>query len=313
MNFEKVYYEYLKFAEKQQKKQGFNSLYKNFNLRILPFFKDMNLENITREVIISWENYILSFGFSNNYNRNLYYMLSGFFTFCHNIYNFDKTIISDVGCFKKKYEKKKTDFYTLKEFNLFINCVDNYMYKVFFTFLFYTGVRPGEAMALKLSDLRGDYINIDKTIDEHGKREIGTPKSLSSNRIIKIDKFLKKDLVKLKNMYMKGESDLFLFGGIKPLSPTTINRHKLIACNKCGLRPITLHQFRHSHATLLLDNGIMINEISRRLGHSKVSTTLDIYTHTDFRQEKRVYNTLCSLRLSNLNSLYKNLLKLIKF
>ena len=313
MNFNEVYLEYLKFAEKQQKKQGFNSLLNNFNSRILPYFKDMRLEDITRDDIVSWESYILSLGFRNNYNRNLYYMLSGFFTFCHNRYNFDKTIISDVGCFKKIYEKKKEDFYTLKEFNLFISNVDDYMYKTFFIFLFYTGVRPGEAMALKLSDFQGDYINIDKTIDSHGKREIGTPKTFSSIRKIKIDKFLKRDLKQLiKNYYKEGSGDLFLFGGLKPLSPTTINRHKFSACNRCGLRPITLHQFRHSHATLLLDKGIMINEISKRLGHSKVSTTLDINTHTNSTQEKRVYNILCSSRF-NLNSLLNNLLKLNKF
>ena len=84
---------------------------------------------------------------------------------------------------------------------------------------------------------------------------------------------------------------------VMPLSPTTINRRKIEACNKANLRPITLHQFRHSHATMLVSNGIMINEVSRRLGHSKVSTTLDIYTHSDLSQEKRVVSTLCSIRL----------------
>ena len=86
--------------------------------------------------------------------------------------------------------------------------------------------------------------------------------------------------------------DYFVLGGVKPLAPTTINRRKFDACKKANIRPITLHQFRHSHATLLLQNGIVINEVSRRLGHSKVSTTLDIYTHTNLEQEKRVYYTL---------------------
>ena len=59
------------------------------------------------------------------------------------------------------------------------------------------------------------------------------------------------------------------------------------ACKKANIRPITLHQFRHSHATLLKDNGVNVVEVSKRLGHSNVSTTLDIYTHTDLIQEKR--------------------------
>lgn len=162
--------------------------------------------------------------------------------------------LSDVGCFKKKYEEKKVDFYNQKEFNQFTRCVKDEVYKQFFNLMFYTGTHPGEAMALKFSDLSDGYINISKTIESHGKRTIGTPKTVSSNRKIKIDKILEKDLLKLRKKYIeryKCEQDFFIFGGIKPLSPSTINRRKISACNEAGIRPITLHQFRHSHATLL--------------------------------------------------------------
>lgn len=306
MNFEEVYNEYLLFARKQQKKQSFNTLAYNFNSKILPHFKNMNLEEITSNTIINWQDYILSLNYSNNYNRGLYYLLSGFFEFCHIRYSFDKSVITDVGCFKRKYEEKKTDFYNLQEFNKFIKCVDNNIYKQFFNLMFYTGTRPGEAMALKFSDLHNGYINISKTIESHGKREIGTPKTFSSIRNIKIDKILERDLFALKKYYeerYKLGIDYYIFGGIKPLSPTTINRHKYKACEKANMRPITLHQFRHSHATLLIQNNMLINEVSRRLGHSKVSTTLNVYTHTDLEQEKRVYNTLNSIRFNFFNTL----------
>lgn len=75
--------------------------------------------------------------------------------------------------------------------------------------------------------------------------------------------------------------------------------------------PITLHQFRHSHATLLLQNGMLINEVSRRLGHSKVSTTLDVYTHTDLLQEKKVQDKLNFLRNNFFDTLHYNFKKLI--
>lgn len=161
-------------------------------------------------------------------------------------------------------------------------------------------------------------INISKTINSHGKRDLGTPKTLSSNRLVKIDSKLEKDLINLKKIYEKQynfNSDLFVFGGRKPLSPSTINRRKLKACEKANIRPITLHQFRHSHATLLLQEGIMINEVSRRLGHSKVSTTLDVYSHTDKTQEKRVINTLNSLRFNCFTTMkykFKSILKRLK-
>ena len=184
--------------------------------------------------------------------------------------------------------------------------------------MFYTGTRPGEAMALKFSDLDNDYLSITKNLTTKGGRSIDTPKNQSSIRKIKIDKYLKKELLELKYYYIKKynncDNDYFIFGGINPISPSTINRYKKKACIKAGIRPITLHQFRHSHATLLLQNGIVINEVSRRLGHSKVSTTLDIYTHTDLLQEKKSIETLNSLRFNfvTLQSYFKNLISILK-
>ena len=307
MSFEEAYNNFKIYASKQHKKQSFDTVIYKFNLRILPFFKKYNIEDITSSDILDWENYISTFNFSNNYNSSLFYILSSFFEYCSIFYGFDKSIISRVGNFKKHYEKDKKDFYNLKEFNLFIRNLDNNIYKQFFNLMFFTGTRPGEAMALKFSDLQGDYIYINKTISEHGNREVDTPKTSSSIRKVRIDRMLKEDLLKLKKyydkVYNKSNYDYFIFGGMKPLAPTTINRYKLKACQKANLRPITLHQFRHSHATLLLHNGIIVNEISRRLGHSNPSITLNIYTHTDLSQEKRVSTTLNSLRFNLINTL----------
>ena len=306
------------YARKKQKNQSFTTMKYKFDLYVLPYFKDMFLEDITSKNILEWEEYILSLNFSNNHNKGLYYVLSGFFEFCSIFYKFDKKIISNVGCFKRKYEDKKIDFYNLEDYNKFINCVDDLIYKQFFSLLFFTGVRPGEAMALKFKDLSNGYISISKTIESHGKRNITTPKTYSSNRLIKIDTLLEQDLLMLKKVYEdKGipfNDDLFIFGATKPLSPSTIARKKLKACEKAGIRPITLHQFRHSHATFLLDEGIPITEVSRRLGHSKVSTTLDVYSHTDITQEKRVFDTLNSKRLNCFTTMkykFKSILKRI--
>ena len=320
MNFGTIYEEYLVYISKRQKKQSFDSLIYNFKTRILPYFENKDIFDIQANDIITWQNEILKFNFSNNYNRNLFYMLSGFWSYCCMQYKeLDKNLLSSVGSFRKKFEENKSDFYTLAEFKKFIRYIDNNIYKQFFNLMFFTGTRPGEAMALKFSDLKDNYISITKTICSHGKREIDTPKNASSVRLIKIDKVLKKDLLSLKKYYERKyhniSYDYFIFGGIKPLSPTTINRYKQKACNRANLRQITLHQYRHSHATLLLHNGVIINEISRRLGHSRVSTTLNVYTHTNLVQEKKVINTLNSLRFNFFNSIpynFKNLISILQ-
>lgn len=314
--FADVYDEYLMYAKKEQKEQSFSSMKYKFQKHILPYFKDFYIEDITSKDILGWENHILTFNYANNHVKNLYYILSGFLEYCSIYYNFDKSIISRVGCFKPKYEEDKSDFYTIEEFNTFIKGIEEEVYKQFFTLLFYTGLRPGEAMALQFKDLDNGYIKVTKTMSSHGKREITTPKTRSSIRNVKIDTQLEKSLLSLKDLYIsKGITyypNLYIFGGNKPLSPSSINRRKIKACEKMEIRPITLHQFRHSHATLLLNNDIVVTEVSRRLGHSKVSTTLDIYSHTDLTQEKRVFDTLNSLRFNRFSSMkykFKSILK----
>lgn len=294
MSFEEAYEEYLIYVSNRHKKQWFNVLQYNFNKNILSYFNSYNLESITLKHLNDWKCYIESQNFCNNYNKNLYFMLKGFLEYCIQRDYISSSVLYDFTPIALKIEYKKTDFYTLKEFKRFIKGFDNIVYKTFFEFMFYTGCRPGETMALKFSDIKDNYITINKTIDEHGKREIGTPKTLSSNRVIYISNSLKRDLNRLFNTYNGATFDYFIFGGSKPLAPTTINRYKIRACNKMNIRPIKLHQFRHSHATYLLNKRIDIHVISKRLGHSKVSTTLDVYTHSNLLQEKRLIKSLNS-------------------
>lgn len=319
MSFLEAYEEFKIYASKRHKKQSFECFVYNFNANILSFFKDYALEDISTINIMKWQDFILGKNFCNNHNKNLFAMLKTFLQFCSKFYNFDYSVIEDVPKFTLKIEERKTDFYNLNEFNRFIKFVDNNVYKQFFNLMFYCGTRPGEAMALRFSDLNNDFIRINKTIDEHGKREIGTPKTMSSNRVIKIDNKLKKDLLLLHNYYIEkyqdNSFDYFIFGGKMPLAPTTINRYKKNACLKANIRPITLHQFRHSHATLLFNNGVNVHVIKDRLGHSKASTTIDIYTHSNFKQEKRVCNTLNRLRFNFFECFvynFKNIISLFK-
>lgn len=319
MSFEEAYEEFKIYAQKRHKKQGFVTLQSSFKSRILPYFSDYNIFSITSIDILNWQNYIYDLGFKYSYNSKLFIYLNCFFKFCCTYLGLTSNPVTGVSNFIHDIDETKHDFYTLKEFNQFIKCIEHNVYKQFFNLMFFTGTRPGEAMALKFSDLKGNYLSINKNLTTKGGRTLDTPKNKSSIRIIKIDNKLKHDLYNLKRYYIKlygsDVNDYFIFGGIKPLSPTTINRYKRIACSKSNIRPIKLHEFRHSHATLLLHKGIIINEVSRRLGHSKVSTTLNVYTHTNLLQEKKVYNTLNSMRFNifdTLQSNFKNIFSLLK-
>ena len=299
MNFNIAYNEYLIYIQNRQKIQSKNALIDRFNYVILPYFKDADIYKIEKIDYIRFQNELINKKYSYNYIKNTHYYLVAFTNFCRDFYNLDHNVFKEVGFPKIKSNKnKKKNFYTLAEFKRFIKYVDNIVYKLFFKFMFFMGTRPGEAMALRFSNLVNDCIFINTTIDEHshnGIRAETAPKTESSNRIIKVPFILLIQLKQLNKYYIKKygcNQDFYIFGGIKPLAPTTINRYKLQACKLAKLDPITLHGFRHSHATLLLDHNVSIKVIQERLGHSSADTTLSIYLHSTHKQQKRVLKKL---------------------
>lgn len=297
IKFKTAYERYLKYIINKQKIQSYNTLKDKTERNIIPHFSNFNIYNITEKDYIDWQNEIETCNYSNSYNNSLHYIMTNFFEFMIKYYGIKKNIPKLVGNFKQKQEIKQYNTYNIKQFKNFIKNIDNEIYKQFFNLLFFTGLRPGEAMALKFSDLNNRILYVNKTINEHGKREINSPKTLSSIRKIEIDRKLNRDLLKLKEKYSNYNQDYFIFGGFKPLAPTTINRYKIKACKKSNLIPIKLHEFRHSHATMLVEKKLIIKEVSRRLGHSNTNITLNTYTHTNKMQEKKVIKTLNFLRL----------------
>ena len=196
-------------------------------------------------------------------------------------------------------KKKEKNIWTIKEFKKFIRIVDNYMYKVLFITLFKTGIRKGELLSLTFNDINKYNLLINKTITKecfNGKRIIMKPKSKNSIRTISIDPILYFQINKLKKIYQKKynyfNNDMYIFGGIKPISTTTLDRYKNKYCDKAKVKRIGIHAIRHSHATLLFNKKIDIKTIQYRLGHSNINTTLDIYVHRNIKNEKRVIKTL---------------------
>lgn len=283
MNFEEVYQEYLIYASKRHKKQGFDTIVKNFNLHILPYFKNCKVNEITKKDIINWQNNILEKKFSNNFNKNLYYEFSAFMQYCVYFSYIDSNIVLQTEKFAKKIEGKNYVVYTIWQFIRFRFFIRNYTIKQFFNFMYSYGTRPSEAMALRLSDKEKRIIHINHSIHRKGNRELDTPKNQSSIRSFKIGFLMNFRIWRLKRKYIKKygdcDYDYFIFGGKKPLAPTTIDRYKKEAYTKAKLPPITQHEFRHSYATRMIHKKKPIEIVSKSLGHSNISMTVDVYLH----------------------------------
>ena len=311
-SFTSVFEEFKIYISKRRKKQGFETLSRNFKLHILPYFQDKTLNSITKDDIINWQDKILERNFSNGFNSSLYYAFSSFMNYCILKSYIDENVVLQVDKFPKKPEEHHSDYYTLFELRKFRKHVDGYEYKQYFNFIFFNGTRPSETMALKFSDLKGPYVYIHKNIERRGKRELDTPKNQSSIRYIKLSILTRLRIFKLKCYYTKKygsfSEDYFIFGGKKPLSTTTIDRRKEKACKKANMREITQHEFRHSYTTRMIHKRKPIDEVSKDLGHSRVSTTVDVYLHP----KKRVPRSTPFLKLNYFETLSRNFKNLIQ-
>jgi len=279
MAFDEVYKNYLEYARNRHKKQGFIIIIQNFNNHILPYFKGKDITTINKIDIMNWQDIILSKNFSNKYNAMLYSNFKVFIDYCILLDYLEENVVSQVGHFRKKIEYKEHKVYNIWQFRWFRFNLNNFVIKQYFNFMYFYGTRPSEAMALRFSDLEGFKVHIRHNLQRKGKRELDTPKNQSSIRTIKISLLMMFRIWLLKKYYGNYNYDYYIFGGSKPLAPTTIDRYKKNACIKANIFTITQHEFRHSYATRMINKRKPINKVSKSMGHSSISMTLDIYTH----------------------------------
>lgn len=306
MTIEELYpnfIQYLKLKNKVTTIDLVNSKFKNY---ILPYFKDFKPTEITEEIYIKFQISLLELNRSESFYVQVQAIMNNFFDYLKINHNLEH-IPKKVGFIRNKQEylsNQKKDIWTKKEFKKFIKKVDNPVYHALFNIMFFTGIRKGEALALKISDFDGKYIFINHTITKNrfnGKRLLLKPKSKKSIRKIKLDLFSQIELKQLIKYYSKNfdnfNDNFFLFGGNKPIATTTLDRKKNRYCKLAKVKQIRIHDFRHSHATILYKKNIDIKIIKERLGHADISTTLDTYVHINEEEEKRLIKMINLLRI----------------
>ena len=156
----------------------------------------------------------------------------------------------------------------------------------------FTGARKREINARALNDLDGNIININKSVRQKDSSddEITPPKNRSSVRSIQTPPRVAETLLAHKAKQSIGSAftnDFYICGGIRTIRDTTLERKKKEFASAGEVKEIRIHDFRHSHASLLANNGINIQETSRRLGHSDITITLNTYSHLYPKEEDR--------------------------
>jgi len=235
---------------------------------ILPYFGKMKLEDITQMKIEEWRGTFYQNGkciFKDSYIHSIRSRLCAILNFAAERHLMDYNPAKHVKMGVK--EAPERPVWTVEQYKRFHNEVpsDSPEYVAFDVF-FWCGLRLGELLALTISDIDFEkrYIRINKNIYEKGgKRIVTTPKTAKSVRDVSISETLCKELKEYiaRIPYAEPDAELFL------TNKTMLHRRLNTGIEKSGVPKITIHCFRHSHITYLINKGWSAPVVASRVGH----------------------------------------------
>lgn len=244
---------------------------------VLPYLGDVPLCKLTSKHIRAWQNRLIrDYSFSQgylglidrhfasvlNYGKRMYDMISPF----------DKA--GHIGCKNNGH----MNIWSVDDFHDFIGYFSNDIrLKSLFETLYWGGLRIGEVLALTPNDILKNpkEIRVCKAMSlSHGVDFVSTPKTSKSNRQVSIPDFVYDDIQNCILSHNIGKHDW-----IYAVSRTYVRKYLRRACDITGVPTIRIHDLRHSHVSLLISMGFSPVLIADRVGHEKVSTTLNTYAH----------------------------------
>lgn len=280
--------QYLHYISLTNKSSSIKSTDAALRLYVLPMFESTPIKKLSLRDIELWQETIINKGLSYDYKSKIYKIFTAMLNYAvkHNYVDFN--VVSRIGNFKNTDAKREMLFWTEEEFIKFYRIIDDIHWRTFFSFLYFTGCRKGEALALTWNDInfKTNEVTINKSVNRQGNfdgvYEITTPKNRASYRNVLMPDIL----VRIMQEYFDYCKDYdgfnmgcFVFGVNEPFGDNTIRDNMLKYEDLAGVKHIRVHDLRHSHASLLINKGQNILIVSKRLGHSDITQTLNTYSH----------------------------------
>ena len=276
--------------------------------KVTPVFGKRPVCEITPTDIRKWQNKLTSYRndkgdpFSQTYLKTINNQITAIFNYAVRFYDLRENPCHKAGSMGKA-DADEMSFWTFDEFNAFIPHVQDKIqsYTAFMT-LYYTGMRIGELTALTPADvdLEKKTIAINKSYQRLSGRDIITvPKTPKSNRTIMIPDALCICIQEYMDKCYDMKSSDRLFPFTKHFMRHEMDR----GCKESGVKRIRVHDVRHSHASLLIEMGFTPILIADRLGHEKIETTLETYSHLYPNKQAEVATKLDMLASSSTTEL----------
>lgn len=299
--FEDVYNDWIAEEEKKWEESTIRTKKSKFE-RILPRFSKLTIDEITEEYC---QNFIdeLEKELSLTTARDYGIQLNLVFKYAKRKKIIQNNPMEFVVYSKTKEENGESEdekydgHWTREEVNRFLEIAEthtSFRNYVLFRLALYSGLRKGELLALKETDLIDDtkeiYVRHTLYWKKGGIYKLTDPKTKKSKRKVKIDDktwdLIQKLIISNNKAILAAGmrnkiKDKFIFvrEEFKPLRLAHPNEVLTSMCQKFGFTEIKFHGLRHTHASMLFAAGATMKEVQERLGHSRIETTMNIYTH----------------------------------
>ena len=281
---------------------------------ILPHFKNKPIDQISKLDCRRFIDKMANLDRSTKTKNDIITLMKAAFSHAEQYFDLENNPARQLKRLPKTLDdSKQSSIWTVEDFNLFISYFDlkdaeDHRWATFYSLAFWTGMRRGELLGLTFEDLDivNKQISITKSVSQKRTGQavyVKSPKTSSSIRKVSLDD---KTLEMLKKEYLlqsqkKGfKPTQFIFSRTDspniPFADTTIENKKRKVIKDLNLKYIRFHDFRHSHASILIGNGVDIVSVSARLGHSSVDMTLKVYTHLLPSAERKALITINTLR-----------------
>lgn len=307
MTFKELYEEFFEYKKDKVK----TTTLRTYKINVLPLkqFFNVKIRDFNVQHYLKWRSEIsrrdLALKTKNGYFK-FFKELLNYGTKWHD-YNFTSVYNKMEKFTDPNAIPKEMEFYTLEEWQKFISVVDDLKFKAMFETLYFCGLRRGELRGLSWNNINFDektlsvVKNVTNESGDHGFWKITTFKTRTSARTIPMPDVLVNDLQELKKYNKKHQygfrDNYFVFGDINPIHPDVLRRHKNEYDKKAEVKEIRIHDFRHSCASLLINNGANIMIVAKYLGHAKIDETLNTYSHLFKNKMDDIVNLMNKLNI----------------
>lgn len=300
MTFQNLYEIYMEDMAARLKQSTLLTKKAVLQTHILPFFGSKPINEIKASDVRRWQTKLMSSpnNYSQTYLKKINTELNSIINYAKRFYDLNTNPCGKAGTIGKA-KAEEMDYWTYDEYIAFREGVkDKPLSYICIEVLYWTGMREGELLALSPADIDLDNktISINRTyLRIEGKDVFTSPKTRKSKRKIPIPDFLCQELSDyIQSRYML-DTDERLF----PVTKSYLSHEMIRGCKNTGVKKIRIHDIRHSHASLLINQGCDALMLADRLGHEKVSTTLNTYSHLFPHKQQELVHSLESLQATD--------------